>query len=89
MPWITLNGIEMGDAEFIIDHLSKRYNVHFSQNHSQEQNAVARAFRKMAEESLYWLVTAFEIETFSGPRNLFVSIHIYKGHDFAPVCLQS
>ena len=46
----------MGDSQFIIEFLSKKYNVNFSSNFSPVENGIARAFTKMTEESLFWWV---------------------------------
>ena len=54
MPWITLNGQDMGDSQFCIEFLSKKFNVNFSSNHSAAENGIARAFFKMTDESLTW-----------------------------------
>ena len=54
IPWITLNGQDMGDSQFIIEFLAKKYNVNFSSNFSPMENGIARAFSKMTEESLFW-----------------------------------
>lgn len=54
IPWITLNGVNYADSQFIIDFLSKQRSIDLNRNLTQEQKAIARAFLKLGEESLKW-----------------------------------
>ena len=45
---------EVGDSQFCIEFLSRQYNVNLNEHLTKEQVAIARAFVKMAEESLNW-----------------------------------
>ena len=54
MPWISLDGKEMGDSQLIIEFLNKKYNKDFSSHLSSEEQAVATAMRVMVEEHLFW-----------------------------------
>ena len=54
MPWITLNGQDMGDSQLIMEFLGKRYGKDFSSHLSPEEQAIAMSMRIMAEEHLVW-----------------------------------
>ncbi|ELU10228.1 hypothetical protein CAPTEDRAFT_183074 [Capitella teleta] len=55
IPWITLNDERVADSQFSMDFIREKFNVRsFNQQLTAEQNATARALRKMAEEELYW-----------------------------------
>lgn len=54
MPFITYNGEEIPDSDFIIQYLSKKLDKDLSVDHSPQSLGAARAFSKMAEESLFW-----------------------------------
>ncbi len=45
---------ELADSHFCIEFLSKEYDVNLDEHLTKEQAAIARAFVKMAEESLNW-----------------------------------
>lgn len=54
MPWIEINGVQIADSQFIIEHLSKKLNKDLSQYLSDSDRGIERAFLKMTEESLFW-----------------------------------
>lgn len=56
VPWITLNGLTIGDSQFIIEYLSKTFDKDLSKNLSEKERAIERAFLKLTEESLSWFV---------------------------------
>lgn len=58
MPWITFNGEDIADSQFCIDYLTQKFNVKIS-DYSAAENAVARAFLKLNEESLLWTIAMF------------------------------
>ena len=53
-PWITLNGEEYSDSQFIMEMLATKYNKDLNKNLTEEELAIARAFLVMADEHLYW-----------------------------------
>lgn len=53
-PFITFNGAEIDDSQFCIDYLKDYFNKDLNKHLSEEERAIARAFVKMTEESLYW-----------------------------------
>lgn len=54
LPYITLNGEEYHDSQFIIEHLSKKFNKPFTFSLSTTDQAIARGFFKLLEESFKW-----------------------------------
>lgn len=54
LPYITLNGNEHHDSQFIIEHLSKIFNKPFTFSLSSTDQAIARGFFKLMEESFKW-----------------------------------
>jgi len=54
VPWITLDGVDYADTEFIIEMLMKRYRKDPDQNLSKELQAVGLAMRVLFEDHLYW-----------------------------------
>ena len=53
-PFIMLNGEEIADSQFCIEFLNKKFNVDLDKDLTPEQKGAARAFRRSAEEGLYW-----------------------------------
>ncbi|GFO11690.1 failed axon connections [Plakobranchus ocellatus] len=53
-PWLEYNGNTIADSQLGMDFLSDRLDLQLDINLSQEHRAVARAFRELAEENLYW-----------------------------------
>jgi len=53
-PWITLNGIDVADSQFCIEYLAQVFDKDLSKNFSELDQACARAFMKMNEESTVW-----------------------------------
>ena len=49
-----LNGEEIADSQFCTEFLNKKFNVDLDKDLTPEQKAAARAFRRSAEEGLYW-----------------------------------
>ena len=56
IPWITLNGEDISDSQFCIEFLMKKFDKDLSSHLSLVEKGIARAFLKMAEESMRWLV---------------------------------
>ena len=54
IPFITYNGEDVADSQFCIEFLSKTLDKSLSKGHSAKDLGSARAFFKMAEESLFW-----------------------------------
>jgi hypothetical protein len=54
MPWMTLNGQDVSDSYFCINHLKNHFNVDLSAHLNPLERATARSYMKMAEESLRW-----------------------------------
>ncbi len=55
-PFITYNGIDVADSQFCIDFLNDKRGIDLNKHLTIEQKSIARAFQKMTEENLYWLV---------------------------------
>lgn len=56
LPYIDDDGEIVADSTFIRWHLEKKHGIDFDRGLTREQKAVAWAFEKMAEESLYWVI---------------------------------
>jgi glutathione S-transferase len=56
LPWIELDGKQIGDSGFIIDYLNQRDGVDLDKTLSPEQRAQAHALRRLLEENLYWVM---------------------------------
>jgi hypothetical protein len=55
VPWITLNGQDLADSQLCIEFLAKKYDKDFTaKSFAPKEQGLARAFLKMAEESLFW-----------------------------------
>lgn len=53
-PWITYQGQNIGDSQLIIEYLNKKFSINMNGHLSKAEKAIARSFRIMAEEHLYW-----------------------------------
>lgn len=56
LPYITYNGEDVADSDFIIQFLAQKLGKDLNKEFSPKDQGVARAFSKLAEESLVWLV---------------------------------
>ncbi|RNA17306.1 failed axon connections -like protein [Brachionus plicatilis] len=54
LPYITLNESEYHDSQFIIEHLSKKFDKPLTLSLSKTDQAIARGFFKLLEESFKW-----------------------------------
>ena len=53
-PWITYNGVDYADSQFIIEFLSKEFGKHLNARLDVKQAAIARCALKTCEESIRW-----------------------------------
>ncbi|XP_050691503.1 failed axon connections homolog [Eriocheir sinensis] len=53
-PWITLNGEDLADSQFIMDYLGTKFAKDLSAHLSGEEKAVAHAFRNTLESNFFW-----------------------------------
>ena len=53
-PWITINGQDLSDSQLALEYLAKKFEKDFSIHLLEEEKAIARAFRVMLEERVYW-----------------------------------
>jgi len=53
-PWISINGQHVADSEFIIEFLTKKFDVRLSKSHSEKQLATASSLRIMLDEHFIW-----------------------------------
>jgi hypothetical protein len=81
VPFITYNGVDICDSDFIIEYLSKKLNIDLSNRFSSSDLGVARAFSKMTEESLFWYILNTYSIFYKG--NYKVLIGFIKGDGFA------
>ena len=54
IPYIVYNNEEYAESNLIIDFLNETFNLDATEGLNDEQQAVTRAFTKLAEESLAW-----------------------------------
>lgn len=54
MPWIELDGKVYSDSTFIIEFLTKRFNVKIDNHLDDKQKALARVISKTIEENTFW-----------------------------------
>ncbi|HVY58522.1 MAG TPA: Tom37 metaxin N-terminal-like domain-containing protein [Xanthobacteraceae bacterium] len=54
LPYIDDDGERIADSTFIRWHLERKHGIDFARGLTPEQNAIAWAFEKMAEDHLYW-----------------------------------
>lgn len=55
-PWISYNNEDVSDSQICIEYLNKKLDVDVNSHLSDPERAVARAFRIMTEEHLYWAI---------------------------------
>ncbi|XP_046551994.1 failed axon connections homolog isoform X4 [Haliotis rubra] len=54
IPWMQYEGEAVADSQFCVEYLNRKLNIDLNSHLTEEQRAVAHAFRKMAEENLFW-----------------------------------
>ncbi|CAG7837488.1 unnamed protein product [Allacma fusca] len=74
-PWISVNGENIADSEFIIAFLTKKFGKNLKGNYSDEQLAVATAVRIMLDEHLFWGM-ALERFVFGSPDKMARVFHL-------------
>ncbi|XP_063612418.1 failed axon connections homolog [Penaeus indicus] len=55
-PWITLNGEDLGDSEFILERLASEFDVDLDSHLDPQKAATLEAVRVLADEHLFWCV---------------------------------
>jgi len=55
-PWITYNNQDVADSSMCIDFLKNVTNVDMNGHLSESDKAIARAFQKLVEEELFWVL---------------------------------
>lgn len=53
-PWITINGEDIGDSEFVLENLTQRFNVQLDGRLEAREAGVLEAARVLADEHLFW-----------------------------------
>ncbi|XP_046563077.1 failed axon connections homolog [Haliotis rubra] len=77
------DGEAVVDSQFCVEYLNRKLNINLNSHLTEEQRAIAHAFRKMAEENLYWCMGMARMEnpefmtTMSGNR--FNKLFIWYG----------
>lgn len=56
LPYITHKGKEIPDSSFILEYLSKEFNIDLDSHLSVQEKAVSHAFQRLFEESLIWVM---------------------------------
>ena len=59
-PWLEYKGQPVADSQLGMDYLERELGLAVDQHLSDEQRAVARAFRELTEENLYWYCPVFD-----------------------------
>jgi len=75
IPWITYNGKDIGDSQLIIEFLGKELGKDLSKGHSAKDLGAARAFFKLAEESIFWVLVL--IRFFHEPDPKYVKLPLW------------
>ncbi|MCL4133001.1 UNVERIFIED_CONTAM: hypothetical protein GTU68_013741 [Idotea baltica] len=89
-PWITLNGEEIPDSEFVIEHLKDHFNVKLDSKLSAVEEANLETVKILIEEHLFWCVIAWRYwldrcesfmksQVFSKPLSWFFPIFMVSG----------
>ena len=58
---MTIIGKQYDDSQFIIEHLSQYFGINMNEHLSEMDKAMARAFLKLVEDSLFWSELMIEI----------------------------
>lgn len=53
-PWITINGEDIADSEFVVEDLTQRFNVQLGRQLQAREAAILEAVRVLADEHLFW-----------------------------------
>lgn len=53
-PWITINGEDIADSEFVLQDLTQRFNVQLDRHLEAREAAVLEAVKVLADEHLFW-----------------------------------
>ncbi|XP_048237311.1 failed axon connections homolog, partial [Haliotis rufescens] len=62
IPWMKYDGKAVEDSQFCVEYLNRKLNIDLNSHLTGEQRAIANAFRKMAEENLYWCMGMSRME---------------------------
>ncbi|KAE9550750.1 hypothetical protein FO519_006051 [Halicephalobus sp. NKZ332] len=72
LPFIELNGEHIADSEFIIEHLSKHFNI--KDNSPKEVAGASRALSRMFDEEIFKIQLKFKIKEYEFVKLLLSSI---------------
>ena len=56
VPYVSIDGVLMGDSHLIIEHLKEKYGDPLDSKLTPEQWAIGHTVRRMLEESVYWYI---------------------------------
>lgn len=66
VPFIKLDGKEVGDTNFIIPLLNKKYEKDLNESLNSQEKVISLAFKRLIEENLYWTLVHYRwVENFS------------------------
>lgn len=88
-PWITINGEDLADSQFIVEYLTQRFNVAIDAHLNPRQAAIAESLRILADEHLFWCVltwrywhdgcvTFFESQTFGAWTTFLFRVFMFR-----------
>jgi len=69
-PWISLNGQHVADSEFVIEHLTKKFDVNLNKAYSEKQLAVASSMRIVLDEHWFWGMALERLSDFHTTRKV-------------------
>jgi len=55
-PWISINGQHIADTEFIIEFLTKKFDVKLGNSYTASQLAIGSAIRIMMDDHFFWAI---------------------------------
>ncbi|XP_042214890.1 failed axon connections homolog [Homarus americanus] len=58
-PWITVNGTDVADSEFIVEYITEHFNVNIDAHLDPRKVAILEAVRVLADEHLFWCVVVW------------------------------
>jgi len=69
-PWISLNGQHVADSEFIIEFLTKKFDVNLNKSYYEKQLASASSLRIMLDEHFIWGLALERVANFKTSRKV-------------------
>ncbi|XP_039267209.2 failed axon connections homolog [Styela clava] len=79
IPFVKIDGKDLGDTNFIIPYLNKKYEKDLDASLNLQEKSISLAFKRLIEENLYWTMVHYRwVENYSSFSKIIPVTGFYK-----------